>query len=278
MIDQNGTTVVKIGGTEGVERGSVLNGIAARVENGEPLVVVHGGSGAVDELHDRLGVEPTYVESPSGMKGRFTDDETMEIFKMAMAGKVNTDIVEELQTRGVDAVGLTGVDGRLLEGEHKDKVIAVEDGRKKVKRGDRSGKIEEVNDELLELLIGAGYVPVVGVPMVSYDGTAVNTDADRSAAEVAGALGARLVILSDVPGLLRDPDDTDSLVEKVGYDGIDDVIDEYAEGKMKKKVYAAREALDAGARSVVLASANVDEAVARALNGEGTVFGSEGEE
>ncbi|MFP4174451.1 MAG: acetylglutamate/acetylaminoadipate kinase [Halobacteriales archaeon] len=266
------TTVVKIGGTEGVERDAALDDIAERVESGERIVVVHGGSGAVDELHERLGVEPTYVESPSGMKGRFTDEETMELFKMAMAGKVNTTLVEELVAREVDAVGLTGVDGRLLEGEHKDKVIAVEDGRKKVKRGDHSGKIQEVNDELLRLLLDDGYVPVVGVPMVSYGGTAVNTDADRSAAAVAGALGARLVVLSDVPGLLRDPDDPDSLVDRVAYDEIDDAIDEYAEGKMKKKVYAAREALDAGARDVAVASANVDEPVTSALEGNGTSF------
>lgn len=266
------TTVVKIGGTEGVQRDAALDDIADRVERDERTVVVHGGSGAVDDLHERLGVEPTYVESPSGMKGRFTDEETMEIFKMGMAGKVNTTLVEELVARDIDAVGLTGVDGRLLEGEHKDKVIAVEDGRKKVKRGDHSGKIEEVNDELLRLLLGEGYVPVVGVPMVSYEGTAVNTDADRSAAAVAGAVGGRLVILSDVPGLLRDPDYPDSLVERVAYDEIDDAIEEYAEGKMKKKVYAAREALDAGAHDVVVASANVEEPVTKALEGKGTIF------
>jgi len=274
MTDETDTTVVKIGGTEGVERDETLDDIASR--DGR-TVVVHGGSGAVDELHERLGVEPTYVESPSGMKGRFTDEESMEIFKMAMAGKVNTTIVEELQKRDVDAVGLSGVDGRLLEGEHKDKVIAVEDGRKKVKRGDHSGKIEEVNDELLRTLLGEWYTPVVGVPMVSYDGKAVNTDADRSAAAVAGALGARLVVLSDIPGLLRDPDDPETLVETVAYDEIDEAIDEYAEGKMKKKVYAAREALDGGARGVAVASANTDEPVTQALEGEGTVFEKGGE-
>jgi len=274
MTDETDTTVVKIGGTEGVERDETLDDIASR--DGR-TVVVHGGSGAVDELHERLGVEPTYVESPSGMKGRFTDEESMEIFKMTMAGKVNTTIVEELQKRDVDAVGLSGVDGRLLEGEHKDKVIAVEDGRKKVKRGDHSGKIEEVNDELLRTLLDAGYTPVVGVPMVSYDGKAVNTDADRSAAAVAGALGARLVVLSDIPGLLRDPDDPETLVETVAYDEIDEAIDEYAEGKMKKKVYAAREALDGGARGVAVASANTDEPVTQALEGEGTVFEKGGE-
>ena len=270
--EENETVVVKIGGTEGVEREAVLDDIAKRAASGDDIVVVHGGSGAVDDLHERLGVEPTYVESPSGMKGRFTDEETMEIFKMAMSGKVNTSIVEELQKRDTDAVGLSGVDGRLLEGEHKDKVIAVEDGRKKVMRGDHSGKIENVNDELLSLLLDEGYTPVVGVPMVSHEGVAVNTDADRSAAAVAGALGARLVILSDVPGLLRDPDDPETLVETVAYDEIDEAIDGYAEGKMKKKVYAAREALDAGARSVVVASANVNSPVESALGGEGTLF------
>jgi acetylglutamate/LysW-gamma-L-alpha-aminoadipate kinase len=269
------TLVVKIGGTEGVEREAVLDDIAGRSKSGEKVVVVHGGSGAVDDLHERLGVEPTYVESPSGMKGRFTDEGTMEIFKMAMAGKVNTEIVEELQKRDADAVGLSGVDGRLLEGEHKDKVIAVENGRKKVMRGDHSGKIENVNDELLNLLLDAGYTPVVGVPMISHEGVAVNTDADRSAAAVAGALGARLVILSDVPGLLRNPDEADSLVETVAYDEIDEAIDEYAEGKMKKKVYAARESLDAGARDVTVASANVDKPVENALDGKGTSFEAE---
>ena len=269
--EENDVIVVKIGGTEGIERKKVLDDIAERADN-QRIVVVHGGSGAVDDLHERLGVEPTYVESPSGMKGRFTDEETMEIFKMAMAGKVNTTLVEELQKRDTDAVGLSGVDGRLLEGDHKDKVIAVEDGRKKVMRGDHSGKIEKVNDDLLGLLLGEGYTPVVGVPMVSYEGVAVNTDADRSAAAVAGALGARLVILSDVPGLLRDPEDAETLVEMVGYDEIDEAIEEYAEGKMKKKVYAAREALDAGARDVTVASANVDEPVERALGGKGTTF------
>jgi acetylglutamate/LysW-gamma-L-alpha-aminoadipate kinase len=273
--EQKDTIVVKIGGTEGVERDETLDDIAERAASDEDVVVVHGGSGAVDDLHERLGVEPTYVESPSGMKGRFTDEDTMEIFKMAMAGKVNTTIVEELQKRDTDAVGLSGVDGRLLEGEHKDTVIAVEDGRKKVMRGDHSGKIESVNDDLLGLLLGNGYTPVVGVPMVSHEGVAVNTDADRSAAAAAGALGARLVILSDVPGLLCDPDDTDSLVETVAYDEIDDAIEDYAEGKMKKKVYAAREALDAGAEDVTVASANVDEPVEGALGGEGTTFEAE---
>lgn len=258
--------VVKIGGTEGVDADNVLDDLAA--QDGV-FVVVHGGSAAVDGLAEDLGRPPRYVESPSGMTGRYTDEEAMEVFKMAMPGLLNTTLVESLQQRGVDAVGLSGVDGRLLEGEHKDTVIAVEGGRKKVLRGDHSGKIESVNRGLLELLLDAGYVPVVSVPMVSYDGIAVNTDADRSAAAIAGALGCDLVILSDVPGLLRDPDDPDTLVKQAA--SIDEAM-EYSEGKMKKKVLAAREALEAGASRVVLASANVDRPVSEALEGRGTVF------
>lgn len=258
--------VVKIGGTEGVDASNVLDDLAA--QSGR-FVVVHGGSAAVDGLAEDLDRPPRYVESPSGMTGRYTDEEAMEVFKMAMPGLLNTTLVEELQQRGVNAVGLSGVDGRLLEGEHKDTVIAVEGDRKKVLRGDHSGKIEKVNRGLLELLLDAGYVPVVCVPMVSHEGVAVNTDADRSAAAIAGALDCELVVLSDVPGLLTDPDDPDTRVREVG--SIDEAMG-YAEGKMKKKVLAAREALESGAPRVVLASANAEHPVSEALDGEGTVF------
>ncbi|MDY6780815.1 MAG: acetylglutamate/acetylaminoadipate kinase [Halobacteria archaeon] len=265
--------VVKIGGTEGVDPERVLDDLA-QIADEEGFVVVHGGSGVVDDLHEKLDVETRYVESPSGMKGRYTDEESMEVFKTGMS-KVNIDLVEGLQSRGVNALGLSGVDGRLLEGEHKDTLIVKEGDRKKVLRGDHSGKIEEVNSDLLELLLDAGYVPVVGVPIVSHDGTAVNTDADRAAARVAGALGCELAVLSDVPGLLRDPDDETSLVERVEHGSIDDVKEEYAEGRMKKKLLAAREALDSGAERVVLGDANVENPVSRALEGEGTVIGGE---
>ncbi len=265
------TVVVKIGGTAGVDREKALDDVAAAVERGEDVVVVHGGSSRVDSVSERLGLEPRYVESPGGVESRFTDEEAMEAFSMAMQ-QLNIELVEALQSHGVDAVGLSGVDGRLLEGERKDKVIAVEDGRKKVLRGDHSGKIQEVNSELLTLLLDADYTPVVGVPMLAYEDTAVNADADRAAAAVAGALEADLQLLTDVPGLLEDPYDPDTLIQEVTYDDIDEALETYAEGRMKKKVLAAREALAGGAASATIASANVEEPLSDALEGRGTVF------
>ncbi len=263
------TVVVKIGGAKAVDPAGAVGDVADLVAAGEPVVVVHGGSTAVDDLLDRLGIDPTYVETPGGVVGRFTDEATMEAFTMAM-GTVNTDLVAAFRRAGVDAVGLSGVDGGLLTGARKSAVRVVEDGKKKIKRGDHSGKLESVNAELLETLLEDGYVPVTGPPMLADDGTPVNTDADRAAAAVAGALGARLVVLTDVAGVYADPDDPSTLIDSVTTPAEYDALTDAAEGFMTKKVMAATEALESGASEVVVADANADAPVTDALGDDGT--------
>jgi acetylglutamate/LysW-gamma-L-alpha-aminoadipate kinase len=224
----------------------------------------------VDDTLEELGEEPTYVETPSGVVGRFTDERTMEVFSMVMPGKLNTDLVTTLRGAGVDALGLSGVDGGLLTGPRKSAVRVVEDGKKKIKRGDHSGKITDVNAGLLETLLGDGYVPVVTVPMLADDGVAVNADADRAAAAVAGALGAELVVLTDVTGVYEDPDDEATLIDAVTTGAEFEALESAAEGFMTKKVMAAKEALTGGASKVIVASANVNDPVVEALRGGGT--------
>jgi acetylglutamate/LysW-gamma-L-alpha-aminoadipate kinase len=216
-----------------------------------------------------MGIEPTYVETPAGVTGRFTDAETMAVFTMAMSS-INTDLVAGLRKQGVDALGLSGVDGGLLTGKRKSAVRVVEDGKKKIKRGEHSGRIDAVNTDLLETLLSSGHTPVTGPPMLGDDGTPVNTDADRAAAAVAGALDATLVLLTDVEGVYADPDDPSTLVSRVetGDDWAE--LEAAAEGFMTKKVMAAKEALDAGAPEVVVASANADDPVSNALASGGT--------
>ncbi|GGM69082.1 acetylglutamate/LysW-gamma-L-alpha-aminoadipate kinase [Halarchaeum rubridurum] len=270
------TVVVKIGGAKAVDPEGALADVAALADDGEDVVVVHGGSTMVDETLERLGIEPEYVETPGGVVGRFTDEATMEAFKMAMPGVVNTDLVAGLQNQGVDAVGLSGVDGGLLTGPRKSAVRVVEDGKKKIKRGDHSGTIEDVNDDLLTRLLDGGYTPVASVPMlgVEDDGsyTPVNSDADRSAAAVAGALDADLVLLTDTRGVYRDPEDPETLIERVSTPAEYDELRTAAEGFMKRKVMAAEEALRGGAPSVVVADANADEPIRSALRGTGTTI------
>jgi acetylglutamate/LysW-gamma-L-alpha-aminoadipate kinase len=270
------TVVVKIGGARAVDPEGALADVASLVDDGEDMVVVHGGSTAVDETLEELGEEPTYVETPGGVVGRFTDERTMDVFKMVMPGKLNTDLVESLQNEGVNAVGLSGTDGKLLEGKRKSAVRVKEDGKKKIKRGDHSGTIESVNADLLETVIAGGYTPVVSLPVLGKekDGgyTAVNADADRAAAAVAGALEADLVVLTDVSGIYGDPDDESTRIDSASTPDDFEAVKDAAEGFMTKKVMAAEEALEGGAASVIVATANADEPITSALAGDGTTL------
>ena len=262
--------VVKIGGARAVDPEGAIGDVADLVDRGRNVVVVHGGSTAVDDTLDALGEDPTYVETPGGVVGRFTDERTMEVFSMVLPGKLNTDLTAALRGAGVDALGLSGVDGGLLTGPRKSAVRVLEDGKKKIKRGDHSGTITDVNADLLETLLGDGYTPVVTVPMLADDGVAVNADADRAAAAVAGALGADLVVLTDVEGVYADPNDPSTLIGSVETPEEFDGLKGAADGFMRKKVMAAEEALTAGAPTIAVASANADAPITAALAGGGT--------
>jgi acetylglutamate/LysW-gamma-L-alpha-aminoadipate kinase len=260
--------VVKVGGGEGINIDGVLEDLAGHKD----FVLVHGGSHETNLLSERLGRPPRFVTSVSGHTSRYTDRETLDIFSMALAGKLNVNIVASLQRLGVNAVGLTGVDGRLLEGRRKDTIKVVEGSRRMVLRNDFTGKVERVNVDLLRSLLDMGYVPVVTVPAISYEGDPINADGDRAAGAIGAALGAEdLVILTNVPGLLQDPNEPGTLVRNVPLADIDGAM-ELAEGRMKKKVMGAREALESGVKRVVLADANTDRPVTSALAGNGTVI------
>ncbi len=262
------TFVVKVGGGAGIDVDRVLRDLVDHRD----YVLVHGGSHDTNVLSERLGRPPRFVTSVSGHTSRYTDRETLDIFSMVLAGKLNVSYVARLQQLGVNAVGLTGVDGRLLEGTRKDTIKVMEGSRRFVLRDDFTGKVERVNTGLLRTLLDGGYVPVVTVPAISWEGEPINADGDRAAAAIASALGAAdLVILSNVPGLLRDVNDPGSLIGQVPKARIDEFAG-FAEGRMKKKVLGAREALDAGVGRVVLATANTDRPVTEALAGKGTVI------
>jgi len=266
------TVVIKVGGARAVDPAGALADVASLVEDGEQVVVVHGGSTTVDETLERLGIEPEYVETPSGVVGRFTDETTMEVFEMAF-GHLNTQLVAGLQSEGVDAVGLNGVDGKLLYGPRKSAVRVVEDGKKKIRRGDHSGTIKQVNGDLLRSLLGDGYTPVAAPPMAGEDDAEtipVNTDADRSAAAIAAELDATLVLLTDVSGVYGDPDDPSTLIESVETSEDWAALEAAAEGFMGRKIMAAEEALSGGSPEVVVADANADAPILSALDDDGT--------
>ena len=266
--------IVKTGGAKGIDDGPVLDDIRQLVASGEPVILVHGGSEETNELASRLGHPPRFVTSISGFVSRFTDQRTMEIFTMVYCGRRNKALVEGLQQRGVNAVGLSGADGRIFEGPIKTSVKTIDNGKKVVLHGDHTGKVSKINTALLELLIKGGYLPP---PAISEETSQLtNVDGDRAAAQLAVAMKAKsLVILSNVPGLLRDVNadwnDPENLVTTIDL-GTDADPYRFAQGRMKKKIMGAVEAVRDGVGRVIFASANRQAPITSALQGHGTVI------
>ncbi len=263
--------VVKVGGSAGINYDALCADVAELWKQGQKLVLVHGGSGETNRIAELLGHPPKFVTSPSGYSSRYTDRETLEIFEMVYCGKMNKGIVERLQKHGVNAVGLSGLDGRIFEGKHKDSVRSVEDGKIKILRGDHTGTVEKVNVGLLQLLLDNGYLPVLTPPGSSHEGVAINVDGDRAAAAVAVALKAEaLLLLSNVPGLLRNFPDESSLIKEIPANDVENFMS-FAQDRMKKKVLGAAEAVQGGVGKVIFGDARLEGSVQKALAGQGTV-------
>ena len=264
--------VIKIGGAAGVNIDAICQDAAALIRQGQPVILVHGGSDETNQISTQLGHPPRFVTSTSGFTSRYTDRETLEIFAMVTAGKINTLLVERMQKSGVTACGLTGLDGRLMIAQRKEAIRIIENGRKIMLRDDYTGKIEQVNSALLFLLIQAGLTPVIAPLAISPQGDALNVDADRAAAMVAGAVKAdKLVLLTNVPGLLRHFPDESSLIAHLDAKNLEQALD-FAEGRMKKKVLGASEALNLGVASVIFADGRTEHPLIDALNGKGTTI------
>ncbi|MFQ6059582.1 MAG: [LysW]-aminoadipate kinase [Anaerolineae bacterium] len=264
--------VVKIGGAEGVSIEPLCADVAHLIQDGQQVVLVHGGSHETNVISEKLGKPPRFVTSVSGHVSRYTDRETLEIFAMVVAGRVNKLLVEQLQGLGVNAVGLSGPDGRLLAGRRKSALKIVENGKRKVLRGEWSGVIQQVNVSLLRLLLDHGYTPVIAPLAISHEGEMVNVDGDRAAAAVAAALQAEtLVLLSNVPGLLMDFPDENSLIHRIGRGEVESYFP-YAQGRMKRKLLGAKEALEGGVGRVILGEGRIEAPLSQALAGKGTVI------
>lgn len=262
--------VVKVGGGTSLDIDAIVADLVAVRAAGTELLLVHGGAKTTNAVAEALGHPPQFVTSETGHVSRRTDRRTLEIFEMVYCGQLNKMWVEKLQTSGVNAVGLSGLDGRIFEGTRKDTLRIRVDGRRLVLRDDWTGTVERVNTHLLRLLIDGGYFPVLTPPGASTAGEAVNVDGDRAAAMVAGAFGAdALVILTDTPGLLKAFPDESTLITDIPRAQAGRFM-QYAEGRMKKKVMGAVEAIEGGVRKVIFADGRIAQPLTRALAGGGT--------
>ena len=244
---------------------STIQDIKKVVEQ-EGVILVHGGGKEVTKVCKQLGKEPKFVVSPSGIKSRYTDKETIEIFTMVMSGKINKAIVRILQENGINAVGLSGVDGKIIEATRKKKLLVInEKGRKQAIDGGYTGKITKINSELIKSLLDQGITPVIAPVAISEESEFLNVDGDRAAAYVAGSVQSdKVLFITDVDGLLMD----DKLVEKLSLEEAKEIRPKVGFG-MEKKILAATEALDMGVTQVLIANGKKENPISKAIAHEG---------
>jgi acetylglutamate/LysW-gamma-L-alpha-aminoadipate kinase len=262
--------VVKCGGNADVDAEAVCRDVASLIESGVEVVLVHGGSAEIQRLAEELNVPQRTHTSPDGVSTRRTDERTLEVLTLALAGSVKPKLLRTLAQYGIRAVGMTGLDGQLLRARRKRAQRAVVDGRTVIVRDNLSGTLESVDEKLLRDLLDRHLLPVVSPPAITETGEVLNVDADRVAAAIAAALHADvLVLLTGAPGVQSDPDD-DSTVLPVCAVAPEGSPASWARGGMAMKLIAAREALHGGVAHVMVADGREAQPIRRALTSWGT--------
>jgi acetylglutamate/LysW-gamma-L-alpha-aminoadipate kinase len=237
------------------------------------IVFVHGGGIEVTKIAQELGKEQRFIVSPDGFRSRYTDRDTVDIYTMVMVGKLNKQIVSALERKGVKSLGLSGLDGQLIKAERKKKLVVInERGRKMAIDGGYTGKIEEINTDLIRLIMEAGYLLVVSPVAMSEEYEPLNVDGDRTAANIAAAMKADvLLLLTDVEGLIVEG----KVVPRIRLSEAKKMLPEIGPG-MITKIHAAIEALEHGVKEVIITSGAESTPLSSAINHSvGTVIENE---
>jgi len=264
--------IVKVGGGKKIRWNYILSDLKKIIDKGQQVVVVHGASETRDEIALKMGYPTKTVTSPSGVSSVFTDQMALDIFLMSYCGLTNKKIVAQMQGVGINAVGLSGIDGNMWQAKAKPNLIVKEDGKTKFVRGNLSGRVEKVEPKLIFLLLKNGFVPVLSAPALSFESKIVNTDNDWATAVMAGALGAKsITYLFEAPGLLRDFNEPKSKIDKIDQKLLKENM-KFAKGRMKKKLLGAGKALDLGVSKIFFGDGRIKNPISKALKGGGTVI------
>lgn len=258
--------LIKIGGGEKINLDATIADLATLPQ---PFIIVHGANVLRDQLGQKLGVEKTVLTSVSGYSSVFSDQAALDVIMMSYSGLRNKQIVELCQRSGINAVGLTGLDGRLVQGERNKGIRVRENGKTLIKR-DLSGKPRKINADLLNLLMDNGYCPVLTIPIVDENGFAINSENDDIVVQIAQALNIESVVqLIEAPGFLDDPADENSLVANMSLAELQ-AREATVEGRIKRKLLALTRLCQGGKTKVIIADGRGEQPVINALAGAGT--------
>ena len=255
--------VIKYGGNAMINQDlkmSVMHDIVLLSLIGVKVVLVHGGGPEISEMLKRVGKESVFVD---GL--RYTDEETAEIVRMVLAGKINKSLVNLLESFGGKALGLCGIDGRMMKCCKENEKLGY------------VGKITRINTKVITDTLDAGYIPVISTVGYDDEGHIYNVNADTASAVIAGALNAHsLILMTDTKGVLRDKDDESSLIEKISVSDIPSLIKQgIISGGMIPKIDCCKEAIRRGVSKVFIIDGRVEHSILVEIlsdEGIGTMF------
>lgn len=259
--------VVKYGGNAMINqelKEQVMEDLVLLWLTGVKVVLVHGGGPEISEMMTKLGKQTEFV---GGL--RVTDKETVDIVQMVLAGKINKTLVNYLEAKGGKAMGISGMDGRLIEAKMKDERLGY------------VGDITNINIAPVTDLLDRGYIPIVSTVACDKEGNTYNINADTAAARIAGALSAeRLIMMTDIEGLLLDKDDPNTLIPEITVKRAKELLtDGTISGGMIPKIKCCIDALDHGVKNVIIMDGRIPHSLLMELftdEGAGTmVIGEE---
>ena len=254
--------VVKYGGNAMVNpdlKQQVMDDVVLLWLIGVKVVLVHGGGPEITSMMDKLGKKPEFID---GL--RVTDKETVDIVQMVLAGKVNKTLVTMLEKRGGNAIGLCGMDGKLIEAKIKNEKLGY------------VGEVTKINIGPVADILEKGYIPVISTLGCDEDGNAYNINADTAAAHIAGALGAeRFILMTDIAGILKDKDDPTTLIPEISLSEADKLFESgVISAGMIPKVQCCVTAIREGVKNVVIMDGRVPHSILMELltnEGAGTL-------
>ncbi len=258
--------IIKIGGGEKIN----ITGIITELKLlNDKFIIVHGANYLRNELAKKLNTEIKTVTSVKGFSSVLSDDNLIDLQLMAYAGLKNKRIVELLQQNGINAIGLSGLDGQVIKGKQNKGIRVRENGKLKIVR-DHSGKPSEINIELLNLLLNNGYTPVLTVPIISESGKALNSENDDIVSLLSSTLQADKVIhFIEAKGLLENPADENSLITNLNKT---ELLQKVANstGRIKRKLYAIQKLLDIPDIEIIISDGRLENPITEILNNGGT--------
>lgn len=255
--------VVKYGGNAMVNESlkeQVMEDVVLLSLIGVKVVLVHGGGPEISDVMKKLGLAPTFVD---GL--RVTDKDTVDVVQMVLAGKINKSLVRYLESKGGKAMGISGIDGKLIVAKQKDEKLGY------------VGEIEKINIKPVFDLLEKGYIPVVSTVATGEDGETYNINGDTAAAHIAGALSAkRLIMMTDISGVLRDKDDPSTLIPEIHLSDAEELYRTgVISGGMIPKVECCFNAIKLGVKRAIIMDGRVPHSILMELltdEGSGTMF------